>query len=79
MFISRIAYSRTSTDRFPIMFRSDCERTLCDWQGCSEGLLDVILRLDKAGYDLISYDEAKRRFEARRALDTKSGPLKVDQ
>lgn len=60
----RYAYSRNSDDRWPIMFRPDCERTLCDWRGESEGLLDLIQRLDRGGYDLISRAELERRLAA---------------
>lgn len=49
------AISRTSEDRFPVMFRPECDRTYFDPRnGTDEGLLEMIVRLDKAGYDLVS-------------------------
>lgn len=50
----RYAVSRTSDDVWPIYFRPDCERTFCDGYGDSEGLLEIIENLDKAGYDLLN-------------------------
>lgn len=54
MITVRYALSRTSDDRFPIEFREDCERTCCDRFGNSEGLLELMEKLDRAGYDLIN-------------------------
>ncbi len=51
-FKMRYAVSLDGKDHFPVIFRPDCERTVCNWQGKSEGLLEIILRLKKAGYDL---------------------------
>lgn len=51
--ISRIPQFQV-TDTFPIFFQPNCERTLCDSLGRSEGLFELIQRLDKSGYDLIS-------------------------
>ena len=51
--------ARDGTDRFPIVFRPDCERTPCDWRGESEGLFDILQRLDRAGYDLCEIEEMK--------------------
>ncbi len=64
-FIVKYAISRTSNDRWPITFRPDCERTPCDWKGESEGLLEVIQRLNRCGYDLVDRTELLRILEAR--------------
>ncbi len=45
----RYAVSRTTDDRWPIVFREDCERTLIG----DEGLLDLIERLGVEGYDIV--------------------------
>lgn len=49
----RYAVSRTSSDRFPVTFRPDCERTPCDWRGDSETYMEVKERLNIGGYDLV--------------------------
>lgn len=64
MIIVRFALSRTSNDRFPIPFRGDCERTL----GGGEGLFDLMVRLNRAGYDLMGYAELKAALARRGAL-----------
>jgi len=54
----RYALSRTLDDRFPIQFRPNCERTVFDrFTGTDESLVEVIERLNKAGYDLINSRE----------------------
>lgn len=49
----RYAIHRTSDDRYPIMFQPHCERTVCDSIGNSEALFDLLISLDKAGWDLV--------------------------
>lgn len=63
----RYALSKTSNDRFPIEFRLDCERTYFDRNtGKDETLIEVIERLDKAGYLLLnSREELIKQLEAR--------------
>jgi hypothetical protein len=54
----RYAKSRTTSDIFPIEFRTDCDRTLFDpMTGKDESLITVLLRLDACGYDLVDNPE----------------------
>lgn len=49
----RWAVHKSGNDWFPIIFRPECERTLFDRNtGKDESLLEVMERLDKAGYEL---------------------------
>lgn len=57
-----VAVARDGTDRFPVFLRVDCDRTVCDWRGKSEALIDVIKDLDRHGYDLVSYEEAAAKL-----------------
>ncbi len=63
----RYAYSRTDDDCWPIMFQPHCERT---WPTLDrpdgEGLLELIQRLDRGGYDLIGQAELERRVRLLR-------------
>lgn len=46
---------RKPHDGWPIFLRDDCDRTPFDPQtGYDEGLFDLMLRLDRAGYDLLT-------------------------
>ena len=64
--MTRYALSRTTNDRYPIHFRNDCERTYFDGQGKDIGLFDLIIQLDKAGYDIIhSREELVKILESR--------------
>ena len=64
--MTRYALSRTSNDRYPIHFRPDCERTFTNRYGVDETLLEIMVRLDLSGYDLIhSREELIRKLEAR--------------
>jgi len=49
----RYAVSRDGDDCFPIVFRSDCERTFYSpLTGKDESLVEVMRRADEAGYDI---------------------------
>lgn len=64
--MTRYALSRTTNDRYPIEFRPDCERTFSNGYGVDETLVEVRVRLDLNGYDLIdSGEELIRKLEAR--------------
>lgn len=52
--IERYVVSRTTSDRWPVHFRADCERTLpSSFYPDGEGLLEMRCRLDRHGYDLL--------------------------
>jgi hypothetical protein len=51
------AISRTSLDRFPVSFRPECDRTLFNWKGEDCSYLDMLISLDRAGYDLVDRDK----------------------
>lgn len=55
LFKQRYAVSRTSSDRWPVIFRPDCERTLPNWPDNpdGEGYLEMREKLNNAGYDLL--------------------------
>lgn len=59
------AVSRIDDDRWPIEFRGDCERTRFDVQtGKDRSLVEVIMDLDRRGYDL--FFELPERFRKKR-------------
>lgn len=52
----RYVVRRDKKDGWPVEFRPDCERTKFDWlTGKDEGLYDMMIRLDKHGFDV--FDE----------------------
>ena len=62
----RVALHRKSDSRYPIEFRPDCERTYFEpVTGKDETLVQVIERLDRQGYDLISYVECQKLFDSQ--------------
>lgn len=57
-----IAFHTKSGDHYPVRFRPNCARTYFDTMtGQDEGLDELMVRLRRHGWELLSVDEFKRR------------------
>lgn len=56
----RVVVNPKTHDRWPVEFRNDCERTYPD----DEGLYDLRERAYKNSYEVISLQEARRRYDS---------------
>ena len=59
MSLVRIAINRKTLDRWPVYFRPDCERTYFDCHGRDEGLAEMMIRLAKHGYELLTVGQVE--------------------